>query len=81
MQPAVSYILYATSYHKQTGNIISFAKFEEGNLVENKRNVAEDDFFEPSPGYSFLYQISEGDTSKTTIYDQEMSYGQTVKPS
>ena len=34
---------------------------------------------EPSPGYSVLYQIPEGDTSKTTIYDQKMSYGQMVK--
>ena len=36
---------------------------------------------EPSPGYSVLYRIHEGDTSKTTIYDREMSYIQTVKPS
>ena len=33
------------------------------------------------PGYSVLYRIPEGDTSKTKIYDREMSYGQTVKPS
>ena len=33
-----------------------------------------------SPGYSVLYQIPEGDTSKTTIYDREISYGHTVKP-
>ena len=36
---------------------------------------------QPSPGYPVLYQIPEGDTRKTTIYDQEISYGQTVKPS
>ena len=30
MQPAVSYILYATSSHEQTGNVITFAQFEEG---------------------------------------------------
>ena len=33
MRPAVSYIPYATSYHEQTGNIITFAQFEEGNLA------------------------------------------------
>ena len=33
---------------------------------------------EPSPGYSVLYQIPDGDTKKTIIYDQEM-FGQTVK--
>ena len=32
---AVSYICYATSSHEQTGDIITFAQFEEGNLVEN----------------------------------------------
>ena len=29
---------------------------------------------EPSPGYSVLYRIPEGDTIKTTIYYQEMPY-------
>ena len=40
MRPTVSYILYATSSHEQTGNIITFEQFEEGNLLENERNVA-----------------------------------------
>ena len=35
IQPAVSYILYATSSNEQTGNIITFEKCEEGNLLEN----------------------------------------------
>ena len=34
---------------------------------------------EPSPKYSVPYQIPEGDTIKTTIYDQEIPYGQMVK--
>ena len=42
MWPEVSYILYATSYHEQTGDIITFAQFEEGNLVENERNAEEE---------------------------------------
>ena len=42
-QPTVSYIPYATSSHEKTGNIITFAHFEEVNLVENKRNVPEED--------------------------------------
>ena len=41
-QPAVLYITYATSSHKQTGNIIIFAQFETGDSVGNERNVAED---------------------------------------
>ena len=28
MQPSVSYILYATSYHQQTGDIITFAQLK-----------------------------------------------------
>ena len=42
MQPEVSYILYATSYHEQTGDIITFAQFEESNSVENELNAEED---------------------------------------
>ena len=29
MQPEILYIPYGTSYHEQTSNIITFAKFEE----------------------------------------------------
>ena len=43
MRPAVLYIPYATSYHEQTGDIITFEKFKEGVLVENERDVAEDE--------------------------------------
>ena len=39
----VSYILYATSYNEQTGNIITFAQFAEGDLAENERNTEEDE--------------------------------------
>ena len=31
MRPEALHILYATSYHEQTGDIIAFAHFEEGN--------------------------------------------------
>ena len=30
MRPAVTYTPYATSYKEQTGNVITFAQFEEG---------------------------------------------------
>ena len=36
IQPEVSYIPYTTSSHEQTGDIITFTQFEEGNLVEKK---------------------------------------------
>ena len=41
-QPAVLYILYATSSHEKTGYIITFVQFEEYNLVLNEGNVVED---------------------------------------
>ena len=43
MQPAVLYIPYATYSHEKTGGIITFALFEEGGLLENKRNFEEDE--------------------------------------
>ena len=45
MQPSVSYIMYATSYHEKTGNIITFAQFEEGGLVQNKNSGEEEELF------------------------------------
>ena len=39
IQPEVSYIPYATSSHARTGNIITFAQFEESNSVKNKLNI------------------------------------------
>ena len=36
MKPSVSYIPYDTSFHENSGNIIAFARFEEGDLSENK---------------------------------------------
>ena len=38
----VLYITYTTSSHYQTVDIITFAQFEEVNLVVNERNVVED---------------------------------------
>ena len=32
MHPAVTYILYATYWKEQTGNVITFQEFEEGNI-------------------------------------------------
>ena len=54
MHPAVSYIPYGTSSHEQTGNIITFAQFEERNSVENKHNAEEDE--------SILDSIDESST-------------------
>ena len=41
MRPTVTYTPYATSSKEQTGNIIIFAQFEEGNLISETRNDTE----------------------------------------
>ena len=41
MHPAVTYTPYATSSKEQTGDIITFAQFEEGNLISETRNDTE----------------------------------------
>ena len=55
----VSYILYNTSYHEQTGDIITFEKFEEGNLVENEYNAEEDKSISASIEESSTYNFSD----------------------
>ena len=41
MRLAVTYTLYATSSKEQTGDVITFTQFEEGNILTKTRNDAE----------------------------------------
>ena len=41
MCPAVMYTPYATSSKEQTGDVITFTQFEEGNILTKTRNDAE----------------------------------------
>ena len=43
MRPTVTYTPYTTSSKDQTGNVITFAQFEEGNLITKTRNDKEID--------------------------------------
>ena len=43
MRLTVTYTPWATSSTKQTSNVITFAKFEEGNLLTETRNDTESD--------------------------------------
>ena len=43
MRPTVTYTPYATSSKDQTGNVITFAQFEEGDLITETRNDTESD--------------------------------------
>ena len=38
MRPAVLYTPYTTSSKEQTGDVITFTQFEEGNLLTETRN-------------------------------------------
>ena len=41
MRPAVTYNPYATSSKEQTGDVITFTQFEEGDLLTETRNNTE----------------------------------------
>ena len=79
MQPALLFILYATSYHEQTGDIINFAQFEEGNLVENECNVSE---------YEYILASIDESSTDNDYYDlytrtyalEDIQYGKYVHP-
>ena len=43
MRPAVTYTPYATSLREQTGDIITFTQFEEGDILTKTRNYADSD--------------------------------------
>ena len=41
MRPAVTYTLYATSSKEQTGDVITFTQFDEGNISAKTCKYAE----------------------------------------
>ena len=41
MRPAVTYTLHSTSSKEQTGDVITFTHFEEGNILTETSNDAE----------------------------------------
>ena len=41
MRPAVTYTPYATSSREQTGDVVTFAQFEEEKILTETRNDAE----------------------------------------
>ena len=41
MHPEVTYTPYATSLREKTGDVITFAHFEEGDILTETRNDAE----------------------------------------
>ena len=70
MKSLVPYILYTTSYHEQTGDIITFSQFEEGDLVENECNAeGNESNFSSIDELSTYNDFDDGSISKNNIED------------
>ena len=79
MRPEVMYTPCATSSREQTGNIITFAQFEEGNLLTKTRNNAEisdesddDSIMSPLLSEEEIYAMDSGDESDHDLISMEM---------
>ena len=76
MRPTVTYTSYATSSREQTDDIITFAQFEEGNILTKTRNDTEsgDEFNNES--IMMIKQdmdaINSGDESDHDLISTEM---------
>ena len=70
IQQAALYIPYGTSSHEQNGNIITFAQFEEGGVLENNRNAEENKSISaPIDESSTDNEYNGGSISTSTIED------------
>ena len=76
MRPDVSYITCDTSSREQTGNIIMFAQFEEGNILTETRKKAKSG--EESDNESIIMSeqdmedINSGDESDHDLISTDM---------
>ena len=76
MRPAVTYTPYATSSREQTDNLITFAQFEEGNILTETGNDAES--CDESDNKSIMMSeqdmdaINSGDESDHNLISREM---------
>ena len=76
MRPAVTYTLYETSSKEQTGDVITFAQFEEGDILTETCNDAESG--DESDNESIIMSkqdmenINSGDESDHDLISTEM---------
>ena len=69
-QPAILLIPYDISSHEKTGDIITFAQFEEGDLLENEQKLVEDELVTASIDDSSAYDNSDDESiSMDTLKD------------
>ena len=73
MRPAVTYTLYATSSREQTGDVITFAQFEEGDILTDTRNDAESGDESDSESLMMSEQYMENIDSNDESYDDLIS--------
>ena len=76
IRPTVTYTPYDTSSKEQTGDIITFTHFEEGNLssetredAENSKKSNDDSIMPPLISKEEMYAMDSGDESE----DEHMS--------
>ena len=69
MRPTVTYTPYATSSKEQTGDVITFAQFEEGNLISETRNDTESDDESDSESIMMSEKYMENLEEKETFDD------------
>ena len=76
MRPAVTYTPYATSLKEQTGDVITFAQFEKGDLLTKTRNDTESGDKSDSESLMMSKQdmenINSGDESDHDLISTEM---------
>ena len=73
MRPEVTYTPYATSSKEQTGNVITFAQFEEGNLLTETRNDTESGDESDSESFMMSEQDMENIDEKEKFDDDHIS--------
>ena len=79
MTPPVLYLPYNTSFHERTGDILTFAHFVEGSLVENERNAEIDISISASTDDSSTHNDSD-DGFISMKSHEDIWYGSQIHP-
>ena len=77
VRPAVTFTPYAASSKEKTGDIITFAQFEEGNLLSETRNDTESGDKSDSESIMMSEKDME-DLNKTEEFDDDLISTETL---
>ena len=75
IRPAVTYTPYATSSKEKTGHVITFAQFEEGDVLTETRNGTESGDESDSKSIMISEQDMENFNEKEKSDDDHISTG------